>query len=32
MLSKAYFRRGLAYECLEKLAEAKEDMLRLREL
>ena len=32
MLSKAYFRRGLSYESLEKLKLAKEDMQRVREL
>jgi hypothetical protein len=32
MISKAYFRRGLAYECLEKLNDAKDDMQRVREL
>jgi tetratricopeptide (TPR) repeat protein len=32
MLAKAYQRRGLAYEHLEKFQEAKEDMLRVKEL
>ena len=32
MLTKAYFRRGYAYESLEKLNDAKEDMIRVKEL
>jgi len=32
MLAKAYLRRGYAYEALEKLHEAKQDMLSVKEL
>ncbi len=32
MLSKAYQRRGYAYEHLEKFSEAKQDFLRVKEL
>lgn len=32
MLAKAYQRRGYAYEHMEKYAEAKQDMIRVKEL
>jgi hypothetical protein len=32
ILAKAYQRRGYAYEHLEKYAEAKDDMIRVKEL
>jgi hypothetical protein len=32
MLAKAYLRRGFAYEHMEKLKEAREDLTRVREL
>ncbi|CDW85227.1 rna polymerase ii-associated protein 3 isoform 2 [Stylonychia lemnae] len=32
ILAKAYLRRGFAYEHLEKIADAKEDMIRVKEI